>query len=184
MQSSASSELRESVRTFLKRSLRRGAGETDVLSDEQIRNVEIGIFNSAIDHAATMNTRQSWRNATFRVIYVNRARAVLANLIPDSYVGNKALLDRVASGQVQARDVGGLSHDQVCPERWEDLLQTRRQKAEYLATAKPAAMTDQFVCARCKQRECTFTEMQMRACDEPATLFVNCITCGHRWRVG
>lgn len=175
---SASARLRESVCDYLAAALGKR------LDGEQIEDVEVGIFNSTIDHATRLGVPRTWRNGLFRTIYQNRARSVIGNLVPEEYVGNSELLERIRSGACDPRDAGELGAQECFPERWEKLIQAKRQRAEYLANAKPAAMTDQFVCARCKQRECTFTEMQMRSCDEPATLFVSCITCGHRWRVG
>ena len=47
---------------------------------------------------------------------------------------------------------------------------------------KQESMTDQFKCARCKQRKCTYYELQTRSADEGMTIFITCIICGHRWR--
>ena len=42
--------------------------------------------------------------------------------------------------------------------------------------------TDQFKCNRCKQRKCTYYELQTRSADEPMTIFVTCLNCGKRWK--
>jgi len=39
-----------------------------------------------------------------------------------------------------------------------------------------------YKCWKCKSNNCIFHEVQTRALDEPATLFVQCIECGNRWR--
>jgi DNA-directed RNA polymerase subunit M/transcription elongation factor TFIIS len=51
------------------------------------------------------------------------------------------------------------------------------QRDEYIHNAKPAAMTNQFKCGRCKKNECSHHELQLRSCDEPATQFITCINC-------
>lgn len=48
--------------------------------------------------------------------------------------------------------------------------------------AKPAAETDIFQCSKCKQRKCTYSQLQTRSCDEPMTTFVFCTVCGNRWK--
>lgn len=48
--------------------------------------------------------------------------------------------------------------------------------------AKVAAETDMFRCSRCKERKCTYSQLQTRSCDEPMTTFVHCTVCGNRWR--
>ena len=42
--------------------------------------------------------------------------------------------------------------------------------------------TDQFQCGKCKQRKCTYYQMQTRSADEPMTTFVTCIVCNNRWK--
>lgn len=48
--------------------------------------------------------------------------------------------------------------------------------------AKAAAETNMFRCSRCKERKCTYSQLQTRSCDEPMTTFVHCTVCGNRWR--
>merc|ERR1711871_49956 len=39
-------------------------------------------------------------------------------------------------------------------------------------------------CAKCGGDRTTYEQRQMRASDEPMTIFVTCINCGNRWRKG
>lgn len=48
--------------------------------------------------------------------------------------------------------------------------------------AKVSADTDMFECSKCKQRKCTYSQLQTRSCDEPMTTFVTCTVCGNRWK--
>lgn len=48
--------------------------------------------------------------------------------------------------------------------------------------ASAAADTDMFQCSKCKQKKCTYSQLQTRSCDEPMTTFVTCTNCGHRWK--
>jgi len=51
---------------------------------------------------------------------------------------------------------------------------------------KNVASTDQFQCGKCKQRKCTYFQLQTRSADEPMTTFVTCVNCNNRcvggWR--
>lgn len=42
--------------------------------------------------------------------------------------------------------------------------------------------TEMFVCGKCKQKKCTYTQLQTRSSDEPMTTFVYCMNCGNRWK--
>ena len=44
------------------------------------------------------------------------------------------------------------------------------------------ATTDQFQCGKCRQRKCTYYQMQTRSADEPMTTFVTCVNCNNRWK--
>lgn len=42
--------------------------------------------------------------------------------------------------------------------------------------------TDLLKCGKCKQRNCTYNQLQTRSADEPMTTFVMCNSCGNRWK--
>jgi len=42
--------------------------------------------------------------------------------------------------------------------------------------------TEMFTCGKCKQKKCTYTQLQTRSSDEPMTTFVYCMNCGNRWK--
>lgn len=96
---------------------------------------------------------------------------------------NSALPQRLYSGAlspaafVEMRPEEMLSEEQ----RSQDTQRlTDALLASHVATA--AAETEIFTCSRCKEKKCTYTQMQTRSCDEPMTTFVHCTVCGHRWR--
>lgn len=160
------------------------------LSRLEACDAEIGAFNAAVSHARQSGVPCSWDNCRFRVVYDHKARGLASNLDARSYVGNVGLHGRVSASEgcpppeLAPHDVALLPRNLVFPERWRDVVNTKLQRDAYISSARPKAMTDQFKCARCKQRECSYVELQTRSCDEPATLFIQCIPCGHRWRIG
>eukprot|EP00171_Calliarthron_tuberculosum_P008003 IDg8003t1 len=69
----------------------------------------------------------------------------------------------------------------------EELKKTREKVQEKMTRDampynKPAASTSEFKCGKCKQRKCTYFQMQTRSADEPLTTFVHCVNCDNRWR--
>ena len=154
------------------------------LPPEQIRDAEIGVFNWALARANERRIARNWRNPRFRALYDSKARSVAANLDPTSYVANDRLIARIDEGEFLPHAVASMPPENVFPERWRDVVEMKVRRDEYISNAKPTAMTDQFKCAHCKKRECSYMELQTRSCDEPATLFIQCLSCGHRWRMG
>ena len=154
------------------------------LTDLEALDAEIGVYNATIEYATSQSIPCTWRNPRFLMIYDHKVKSIVANLDERSYVGNSRLLTRLKEGECAPHVIASMPPGQVFPEMWNDVIRAKVQREEYMMTARPAAMTDQFLCGRCKKRECTFTEMQMRSCDEPASLFIQCLTCGHKWRLG
>lgn len=52
---------------------------------------------------------------------------------------------------------------------------------EAATIGKMEASTDQFLCGKCKNRKCTYYQLQTRSADEPMTTFVTCTVCNNRW---
>lgn len=154
------------------------------LGELQARDMEIGILNWCLTRADERRVARSWRNPRFVALYLSKARSVAANLISTSYVGNDRLVRRLNDAEFPPHQVAYMTSDHVFPERWQSVVETKVRRDEYVSTAKPTAMTDQFLCGRCKKRECSFMELQTRSCDEPASIFVQCLSCGLRWRMG
>jgi DNA-directed RNA polymerase subunit M/transcription elongation factor TFIIS len=156
------------------------------LSETQVRDAEVGVFNWAVTHAHEQPRRLAvnWANPRFQLLYASKARSVVCNLDPTSYVRNDRLLRRLGDAEFLPHDVAGMQPENVHPERWRHVVEMKMRRDEYISNARPMAMTDAFRCARCKKRECSFMELQTRSCDEPASLFIQCLSCGNRWRIG
>jgi DNA-directed RNA polymerase subunit M/transcription elongation factor TFIIS len=74
---------------------------------------------------------------------------------------------------------------QLYPDSWKDIMDKKIILEKNIFEAeKPKAMTDQFLCSKCKSRETVYSEVQLRSCDEPMSLFIRCIKCSHKWRIG
>lgn len=70
-------------------------------------------------------------------------------------------------------------HD-INRKRWkifDDLKQHQKDMQE-----QQVATTDLFKCNRCKERKCIYHTAQTRSADESATIFIECINCGLRWK--
>lgn len=150
----------------------------------QARDAEIGAYNWALDRAEERRVARNWNSPHFCHMYDSKARSLAANLDPTAYVANDRLRSRIAEGEFAPHDVASMPAENVFPERWRDVVERKVRRDEYISSAKPTAMTDQFRCSRCKKRECSYMELQTRSCDEPATLFIQCLSCGHKWRMG
>ena len=148
-----------------------------VESDKNATNLEKGIYNYAVDFSKERSIVRKWENPVFVQIYVDRLRSVYRNL-----QSNSALRDKLKSGAFKAHKLAFMTHQEMRPDRWKELIETKKCKDENRYAPKLDANTDNFTCRRCKSKRCSYYQLQTRSADEPMTTFVTCIECGNRWK--
>jgi transcription elongation factor S-II len=114
-----------------------------------------------------------------RTSYFHRCSHVLAHLCPRSYVRNPTLQERLRSNAGLARSLGSMSPDDLHPEHWAPI---KARIALESSQEDVCITTDAFRCRMCKERKCTYVQVQTRSADEPITTFVSCTNCGFGWR--
>jgi DNA-directed RNA polymerase subunit M/transcription elongation factor TFIIS len=154
------------------------------LSESERTDLEIGVFIWSLEEADRRSMVKSWDNKLFAVVYTNKALSVLRNLDPKSNIGNPRLLKRLQDKEFLPHDVAFMQPWELYPEKWEQILDIRNKRKFDFHNSKQTAKTDKFRCGKCKKRECSYYELQIRSADESSTIFVSCLNCGNRWRIG
>ena len=75
-----------------------------------------------------------------------------------------------------------MSHQEICPEKWNKLIDAKIKRDINMTSVNMAAATDEFKCYKCKKKKCTYYQLQTRSADEPITTFITCLVCGNRWK--
>jgi transcription elongation factor S-II len=153
-------------------------------SEAMLQDIEKGIYNWCIDYATSKSIVKNWSNPVFAQLYGDKFRSVMANIDPNSYVGNKNLLQRLHDKQIQPHHLAFMERQQIFPEIWQSIIDEKTKRDAHIGESSIAAMTDQYKCGRCKKRECVYYEIQTRSADEPMDLRITCLNCGNRWRIG
>ncbi|KAL1921820.1 uncharacterized protein VTP21DRAFT_10462 [Calcarisporiella thermophila] len=113
--------------------------------------------------------------------YKAKIRSLFLNLKAKN---NPGLREGVVSGEISVERFCSMSVQEMASE--EQKQKDRKIHLDNLFKARGAgptqAETDMFKCGRCKQRKCTYYQMQTRSADEPMTTFVTCVNCGNRWK--
>jgi DNA-directed RNA polymerase subunit M/transcription elongation factor TFIIS len=157
--------------------------ERTSLTHDIALDLEIGIYNWALDFSDKNKIIKNWKNNKFAELYHSKLRSVITNIDKKSYVANSRLLDRLLEDEFLPHEIPFMKPANVFPEKWRSIIDTRLKKDELIFQEKPEAMTNLFKCGKCKKRECVYKELQVRSCDEPMTLFITCLNCGNRWRI-
>ena len=119
----------------------------------------------------------------FKRQYLNKVMQIYLNLEKNDRIKNDYLLPAIMSGEVEICELPYLTPQQLFPSHWEKLQAKQKAQDELLYLKKPEAATDEFKCGRCKERRCTYYELQTRSIDEPMTKFVRCLNCDYRWQM-
>ena len=140
------------------------------------KNLEIGIYNYCILDAEKKNIVKKWDNEYFVHIYIDKLRSVYLN------INSKYLIDLINSKEKKIHEIAFMTHQEMRPEKWKQLIDEKKIRDENKYTPKIEASTDNFTCWKCKSKKCTYYQLQTRSADEPMTTFVTCLSCGQRWR--
>jgi DNA-directed RNA polymerase subunit M/transcription elongation factor TFIIS len=153
-----------------------------LLSEEEIKNLEVAIFLSTLHAAEKRHISKVWTYPLFTQLYSSIARTVVGNLNPNTYIQNKNLFKRFDDGELSLEEIASFGHTDLYPEIWKDSLIRQFEREKRQLEGNRSMATDQFLCKGCKKRECTYYELQTRSADEPMTIFIQCLNCGKRWR--
>lgn len=149
----------------------------EILKNEKnSSNLEKGIFNFALNEAKNRKVVKKWDNPYFIQIYIDRLRSIFTNL------NNPTLLEQVNSGSIKAHTIAFMTHQELRPEKWDELITAKSKRDKNKFETNLEAATDTFTCRKCKSKKCTYMQLQLRSADEPMTTFVTCLSCGNRWR--
>jgi transcription elongation factor S-II len=147
-----------------------------IKNDAKARNIEKSIYNKVLEESSVKTIVKKWDNELFVQLYINRFKNVYFTL------HNPEIVEKIHNGTYLSRDLAFKTHQELYPEKWDKLLEDKRQRLENKYFPKIEASTDNFTCRKCKSTKCTYYQLQTRSADEPMTTFVTCINCGTRWK--
>lgn len=113
--------------------------------------------------------------------YKNRIRSRVANLKDTK---NPALRTNFISGAITAQKLAKMTPEEMASDEMRKLRDKFVKEAindAQLATVQ-GTETDMLKCGKCRQKKCTYNQIQTRSADEPMTTFVLCTNCGNRWK--
>ncbi|XP_064420649.1 transcription elongation factor A protein 2 [Latimeria chalumnae] len=113
--------------------------------------------------------------------YRNRVRSRIANL-KDSK--NPELRKNVLCGNILPEQIATMTAEEMASNELKEMRKALTKEAirEHQMAKTGGTQTDLFTCGKCKKKNCTYTQVQIRSADEPMTTFVVCNECGNRWK--
>lgn len=162
--------LRDKVRSNLATALAKAVEEGECCSDAVL-----------VDTAVKIEEEIFKTNSGVTPAYKAKFRQLHFNLKDDK---NPDLRRKVVSARITPDLLVTLTPEDLASDvQKEENAKIREKKLfDSAPAAAKQATTDQFQCGKCKQRKCTYYQMQTRSADEPMTTFVSCLNCNNRWK--
>lgn len=133
------------------------------------KNIEISIYNWALNYASKRNIDKDWDNFLFKHVYVTRSMFVIKNMELFPHV-----IDTIVE-QKESRKIGTLDF-------YEYQTNTKQPQENQSDKETNQEESGLFQCRKCKSRNTTYYSLQTRSADEPMTNFITCKNCGNRWK--
>jgi transcription elongation factor S-II len=124
----------------------------------------------------------TWEHDMFKWLYNMISKRTLTNFQPNSYIGNRTLIERWKDGEFTLDSIGKWSPYELNPANWKELKDQQFRRDKRILEGNLAMATDRFRCSQCKKKLCSYYELQTRSADEPMTIFVSCLNCGKNWK--
>lgn len=153
-----------------------------IFCEKKCKNIEKSIFNFALKYADQRNIVKKWDNKYFVMIYINKFRSLFLNISSESSSYNEKFLETINSGEIKSKKVGFLTHQEMNPGMWKDLIEKKMKIDKNKYETNKEGASSEFKCRKCKKRETTYYQVQTRSADEPMTTFVTCLNCGNHWK--
>lgn len=156
-------ETRDKRIKILKKNFKKDLGKkySDIL-----KKIEKGIFEFSTDYAEVNNTP-----FLLESIYKTKFDELLCVLN-----SNKLIISKILSNEIKPYNIAFLKQDELNPDKF-DAIKKKNELEEFKKNNE--ATSNAYKCSKCGKSKCTVTEKQIRAGDEPATVFVKCVECGH-----
>jgi DNA-directed RNA polymerase subunit M/transcription elongation factor TFIIS len=152
-----------------------------VIDEETMIVLEGIIYDKACEVSNVEEIRKSWNLQAFRDVYTAVARRMIGNLNPNSYIKNKNLWERFHTKELTLEEIAKQNYYELCPENWQEMVDRQAKREKIQLEGDFSRATEKWMCNGCKQRKCTYYELQTRSADEPMTIFIHCLNCGKRW---
>ena len=145
------------------------------IKDSVSINLEKGIYNNCLETAGKKKLVKKWDNSLFVNLYITKFKSIYYNI-------NFNLIFKILNKEIKPHQIAFMTHQELQPEKWTTLLESKKIKDENRYAPKIEATTDSYTCRKCKSDRCWHYQLQTRSADEPMTTYVTCLECGHRWK--
>ena len=142
-----------------------------ITGDKIAVKIEKSIYNFSKEYAETNDTPY-----LIQSIYDSKSEEIICQL---NDTDSQHLITGLKNKKIDATKVAFMKPEEINPEKYENFIK-KREMEEYKKLNTVGSSV--FTCTKCKKANCTVTQKQTRAGDEPPTTFVTCLECGNTFK--
>jgi DNA-directed RNA polymerase subunit M/transcription elongation factor TFIIS len=106
-------------------------------------------------------------------IYDSKADEILSILNDKNLM---FIIQAIKKEDIDPKKIAFMKPSELNPGKFKEII--KRKEVEEMRL-KDKGSTSTFECKKCKKNKTSVVEKQVRSGDEPATLFITCLECGH-----
>lgn len=147
------------------------------LSNIQINDLEIGIYNYVINYINKKGQICSW-NPLFIGLYNHKLMSVVNNMKKYTH-----LIDLIINGKNKPHEIAFMNFIDIDYKNWSYLDDKKKKEEKDLAEKKLTANSHGlYTCKKCHKKDMYVTQQNTRSADEGFTNFITCVNCGFHFR--
>lgn len=106
-------------------------------------------------------------------IYKTKAEELLCSFNNDNLM---FIIKQIKNKNINPKEIAMMKVSDLNPKKYSEIM--KKKEIEEMRLSNKSS-TNAFECSKCKKNKCSVIEKQIRAGDEPATLFITCLECGN-----
>ena len=83
------------------------------LKNNEIKDLEIGLFNWSLDFADKNQIIKNWENTHFVKVYINKCVSIISNLNENTYIKNDSLYKKLNNKEILPHNIPYLKPQKV-----------------------------------------------------------------------
>ena len=146
--------------------------------------VKDGLPEGALDPEQIAAETETFIFKEFKSVDTKYKQRVRTRVMSVQDAKNPKLRENILLGHIGPERLAKMTAEEMAIKEMKELRDKLSKEAinDSQLTTAGGTETDLLQCGKCKQRKCTYNQVQTRSADEPMTTFVYCNNCGNRWK--
>ena len=141
---------------------------SELLNEKYAKKIEESVYNFSKEY-----TEDNETPFLLESVYSDKFNEIFNLLINKK---SAFLIEAIKSNKIDPLKIANMRPDELNPDKYEKILK-KKELEDFKKNNQNTSSA--FKCPKCKERNSVITQKQTRQADEPATLYIECKSCGY-----